>query len=214
LLKTVLDDLAGNRQTQTAAAPAPDHEAPAAKPNPVTQDRTNPSPAQRKAPASRTLAEALIAARNLPGADIPWLFLDENGEETDPRAQIERLMAEEERRARGAPQPAGAAADAGKGEGDRAGDGSRPLGHGELAALPDAARGGDMHLPDQTTNEGRRIHIEITPETTRSEVAPPSQGAGDWQRLEEQPVDRPPLDPGDRVVVGRYFKREAGGSPK
>ncbi len=214
MLKTVLDALAGNRQTETAAAPAPDREAPAAKANPDTPGRTPPILPPRSAPASRTLAEALIAARNLPGADIPWLFLDENGEETDPRAQIERLMAEEERRARGAPQPAGAAADAGKGEGDRAGDGTRPLGHGDLAALPDTAGGGDMRLPDQTTNEGRRIHIEVTPETARSEVAPPSQAAGDWRRLDEQPVDRPPLEPGDREVVGRYFKRQGGGSTK
>jgi hypothetical protein len=212
MLKSVLDAIAGNRPTETAAKP-PDREAPGPKANTDPQDHAPPASAQRKTPAPRTLAEALIAARKLPGADIPWLFLDENGEETDPRAQIERLMAEEERRARGTPQPAGAAADAGEGEGDRAGDGSRPLGKGAFAALPDAPGGGDMRLPDQPTNEGRRIHIEVTPETARSDVAPPSETAGGWRRLEEQPVDRAPLEPGDRDVVGRYFKRQAGGNP-
>jgi hypothetical protein len=212
MLKTVLDALAGNRQTETAAMPPAERAAPVPKANPDTQDRAPPAPS-RKAPASRTLTEALIAARNLPGADIPWLFLDENGEETDPRAQIERLLAEEERRARGTPQPAGAAADAGKGEGDRAGDGTRPLGRGDLAAPPDGPGGGDMRLPDQATNEGRRIRIEVTPDTARSDVAPPTGAAGDWRRLEEQPVERPPLESGDRDVVGRYFKRQAGGSP-
>jgi hypothetical protein len=214
MLKTVLDALAGNRQTETAVMPSPDREAPAPRPNSESQDRTPPSPSQRKAPASRTLTEALIAARKLPGADIPWLFLDENGEETDPRAQIERLLAEEERRARGTPQPAGAAADAGKGEGDRAGDGSRPLGRGDFAALPGNPAGDDMRLPDQAATEGRRIHIEVTPETTRSEVAPPSQAAGDWRRLDEQPVERPALESGDREVVGRYFKRQTEGGPR
>jgi hypothetical protein len=213
MLKSVLDAIAGNQPAETAAKPPPDREASEAKAKPDTRDQASPVPSPRKAPASRTLAEALIAARKLPGADIPWLFLDENGEETDPRAQIERLMAEEERRARGTPQPAGAAADAGKGEGDRAGDGSRPLGQGALAALPDGAGGGDMRLPDQAGNEGRRIRIEITPETARSDVVPPSQTEADWRRLKEQPVERPPLEPGDREVVGRYFGRQAGASP-
>ncbi len=213
MLKSVLNALASNQPAETAAKPPPDREASETKANPEKPDQASPAASPRKTSASRTLAEALIAARKLPGADIPWLFLDENGEETDPRAQIERLMADEERRARGTPQPAGAAADAGKGEGDRAGDGSRPLGHGVLPALPDGAGGDDMRLPDQTANEGRRIRIEITPDTARSNIAPPSEAAGDWRRLEEQPVERPPLEPGDREVVGRYFKRQAGASP-
>jgi hypothetical protein len=211
-LKTVLDALNGNRQTETAAMPPPDREAPAPKANPDTRNQATPGPSERKTPASRTLAEALIAARKLPGGNVPWLFLDENGEEADPRVQIEWLLAEEERRARGTPQPAGAAADAGKGEGDRAGDGSRPLGRSDFAALPDGAGGGDMRLPDQPANEGRRIRIEVAPETARSEVAPPSEAAGEWRRRDEEPVERPQLDPGDREVVGRYFKRGAGGS--
>jgi hypothetical protein len=212
MLKSVLDAVAGNRRTETAAMPPPDREAQVPKANSDKQDRASTVPPLRQAPTSRTLAEALIAARKLPGADVPWLFLDENGEETDPRAQIERLLAEEERRARGTPQPAGAAADAGKGEGDRAGDGSRPPGNGAFAALPDAPGGGDMRLPDQADNEGRRIRIEVTPDTARSNVAPPSETAGDWRRLDEQPVERPASGPGDREVVGRYFKRQAGGS--
>ena len=83
----------------------------------------------------------------------------------------------------------------------------------KFAALPDGPGGGDLHLPEQPANEGRRIRIEVTPDTARSEVAPPSEAAGDWRHLDEQPVERPPLEPGDREVVGRYFKRQAGSGP-
>jgi hypothetical protein len=212
LLRSALDEITGSRRS--AAAPARDQD-PAA-PKTAAADRSppgRPSLSQERRASSAPMPAEQIAAtvRRLAGADIPWLFVDEDGAEVDPRSQIERLMAEEERRARAAAQPAGAAADAGAGEGDRAGDGTRPLGSGQAAA-PGLATAGEMLLPDQPGNDGRSIRIELAPEAALSSVAPPVAGStGEWRRIQEQSVERPALAPGDRDVVGRYFKRGSGG---
>jgi hypothetical protein len=69
-----------------------------------------------------------------------------------------------------------------------------------------------MRLPDQPGNDGRSIRIELAPEAALSSVAPPVAGSnGEWRRVQEQSVERPALAPGDREVVGRYFKRGSGG---
>jgi hypothetical protein len=131
---------------------------------------------------------------------------DEYGDlETDLRTQKERAFAEQQRRMRAAVQAVGAAADAGAGEGDRAGNGARPLGN-DAATRTDLAPGSDMLLPDQTSNNGRRIRIELTPQTEPSDVAPTSAGGErNWRHIGEQPVARSAFDAGDRKAVGRYF---------
>jgi hypothetical protein len=131
---------------------------------------------------------------------------DEYGDlETDLRTQKERAFAEQQRRMRAAVQAVGAAADAGAGEGDRAGNGTRPLGN-DAPPRTDLAPGSDMLLPDQTGNNGRRIRIELTPQTELSDVAPPSAGGDrNWRHIREQPVARSAFDAGGRKAVGRYF---------
>ena len=121
-------------------------------------------------------------------------------------------MADEKRRARAAAQPAGAAANAGQGEGDRAGDGVQPLGRGNPAKSTDLAATEQMLLPDPERRDGGRIRIEIPPDATLSDVATPtSDASGGWRRIQEQPVERPALAAEGRRIVGRYFKRSTEG---
>jgi hypothetical protein len=131
---------------------------------------------------------------------------DEYGDpETDLRTQKERAFAEQQRRMRAAVQAVGAAADAGTGAGDRAGNATRPLGN-DAAIRTDLAPGSDLLLPDQTGNNGRRIRIELTPQTELSNVAPPSAGGDrNWRHIGEQPVARSAFDAEGRKAVGRYF---------
>jgi hypothetical protein len=93
LLRSALDDITGNRQGGAAATPDPNHDVREAAANLDPAGRPGP-PQERKASSRRTPSELIAAARKLPGADIPWLFVDEDGAEVDPRSQIERLMAE------------------------------------------------------------------------------------------------------------------------
>jgi len=130
----------------------------------------------------------------------------------DPRIEIERAVAAQQRRERAAVQSVGAARDAGRGEGDRAGDGTRPLGNGGLTTMTELTPGGELLLPDQAANDGRRIRLELPPDAALSGVAPPPAGtAADWKRGQEQVIDRPALAAEDRKVVGRYFTRSAEG---
>jgi hypothetical protein len=211
LLRSALDEITGGRQA--GAAPARDPDAPKT----TAADRNAPGPPsqpqERRTSGTPTAAERIAAAvRRLAGADIPWLFIDEDGAEVDARSQLERLMAEEERRARSATQPAGAAANAGRGEGDRAGDGVQPLGRGALAKTTDPAATEQMLLPDPQSREGGRIRIEIPPNAVLSDVADATSiASGGWRRVQEQSVERPTLEAEGRRIVGRYFKRSAGG---
>jgi hypothetical protein len=211
LLRSALDEIAGGRQA--GAAPARD---PAA-PKTTTVDRNPPGqpsqPQDRKASGTPTTAEQIAAAvRRLTGEDIPWIFVDEDGAEVDPRSQLERLMAEEERRARSATQSAGAAANASRGEGDQAGDGVQPLGRSAGAKRSDPAATEQMLLPDPQSREGGRIRIEIPPSAVLSDVAEATSiASGGWRRVQEQSVGRPTLEAEGRRIVGRYFKRSAGG---
>jgi len=210
LLRSALDEITGGRQA--GAAPVRDSPAPKA----ATADRNPPGrpsqPQDRKAGGTPTQAEQIAAAvRRLTGTDIPWLFVDEDGAEVDPRSQLERLMAEEERRARSA-QPAGAAANASRGEGDQAGDGVQPLGRGAVTKTTDPAATEQMLLPEPQSREGGRIRIEIPPNAVLSDVAEATSSAGGgWRRVQEQSVERPMLEAEGRRIVGRYFKRSAGG---
>jgi hypothetical protein len=131
---------------------------------------------------------------------------DEYGDlESDLRTQKERAFTEQQRSLRAAVQAVGAAADAGAGEGDRAGNGTRPLGN-DAPTRTDLAPGSDMLLPDRTGNNGRRIRIELTPQAELSDVAPPSAGGDrNWRHIGEQPVARSAFDARHRKAVGRYF---------
>jgi hypothetical protein len=209
LLRSALDEITGNRQAGKTPVRDTDSSVPEAA------DRGQPSrpsqPQERRASGARTPAEQMAAARRQLGADIPWIFVDEDGNEVDPRSQIERLVADEERRARAAAQPAGAAANAGVGEGDQAGDGVQPLGRGG-AKTSDLAATEQMLLPDPQGRDGGRIRIEIPPNAALSEVAGPSSDAsGGWRRVPEQSVEREALEAEGRRIVGRYFKRSSEG---
>jgi hypothetical protein len=213
LLRSAIEEITGSREAGGAAAADP--AAPATKTD--TADRSPPRPApapplERGAIGEPRSAEQIAAAlRRMAGGDIPWFFVDEDGAPVDPRSQLERLMAEEERRARAAAQPSGAAANAGRGDGDQAGDGVQPLGRGG-GKTPDLVAAAQMLLPEPQSVEGRRIRIEIPPNAALSEITAPTSASGDgWRRVQEQPVEHPTLEAEDRRVVGRYFKRSAGG---
>ena len=211
-LQAALRQLAGDRQ----AATQPNEPAPDPAPQSAGPTAAGAPPAQRmerQAATKSASAEQRAATRKLLGADIPWLFVDEDGAEVDPRSQIERLLAEEERRARAAMQPAGAATNAGEGEGDRAGDGSRPLGKGNAANSSTLAATEQMLLPDSERRDGGRIRIDLPPDASLSAVAPPTADTtGGWRPHQEHPVERPALAADGRRIVGRYFKRENTGN--
>lgn len=168
-----------------------------------------PGPGQEQRRASRPPPEGTRPPPP-PGAGV----LDDVDEyergEADPRAQVERAIAEQQRRLRGAAQSAGAAQDAGEGEGDRAGNGSRPLGNGTGTAKSLAA-GADMLLPEQQA-DGGRIRIEIPPDAVHTEVVspPPGGAGGEWRRIPEGPVERPAPTAEARRALGRYFARPDG----
>jgi hypothetical protein len=213
LLRSVLDEIAASHEAVAQATGDP--AAPAMKAG--IADRSPPGPPsseqRRRAGGEQKPAEDIAAAvRRLAGADIPWLFLDEDGAAVDPRSQLERLVAEDERRARAAAQPSGAAANAGRGDGDQAGDGVQPIGRGETKTLELVATE-QMLLPEPQSPEGRRVRIEIPPNAAPSEVAMPSSVVTEgWRPMQEQPVDHPALDAQDLKVVGRYFNRSTSGA--
>jgi hypothetical protein len=214
-LAAARDGIAGATPDQTAEPPQADDagNAPpgAAAENAVPDARSQSSPRPRRQAGVATPPLAQAAADRADARKDD----DEYGDlENDPRTQKERAFAERQRRIMAAAQAIGAAADAGAGEGDRAGKGTRPLGDG-VPARTDLGPGTDMLLPDQVGNEGRRIRIELTPRTALSDVAPPTAGGdGNWRRDGEQPVARSALDAQDRKVVGRYFMPPAESSPR
>jgi hypothetical protein len=209
LLAAARDDIAGLspdrppvlRQTDNAGATAPAAAEQTARH--ATPPASSPSRPRQARPGA-TIAPPLF--NGAPDQTDAQKDGDEYGNlETDLRTQKERAFAEQQRRMRTAAQAVGAAADAGAGEGDRAGNATRPLGN-DAPTRTDLAAGSDMLLPDRTGNNGRRIRIELTPQTDLSDVAPPS-AAGDrnWRHIGEQPVARSAFDARDRKVVGRYF---------
>jgi hypothetical protein len=207
LLAAARDDIAGVNPDRAPASRRPDHADPAAAElgkASASQPTSSASRPQRQARPDATIAPP--SPDRAPDQADARKDRDEYGDlEIDPRTQKERAFAEQQRRMRAAVQAVGAAADAGAGEGDRAGNGTRPLGN-DVATRTDLAPSADMLLPDQPGNDGRRIRIELTPQTTLSNVSPPAAvGDRHWRQIGEQPVARSVFDAGDRKVVGRYF---------
>jgi len=216
LLAAARDDITGLPRDRTAASRQADSDgaaAPGAEQAAPRAAMADPSPSRQQRQARPVDVAPPLSDRVTDDAGAQKEG-DEYGDlENDPRTQKERAFAEQQRRIRAAAQAVGAAADAGAGEGDRAGNGTRPLASG-APARTDLAPGADMLLPDQAGNDGRRIRLELTPQTTLSDVAPPAaSGDRNWRHTPEQPVARPALDARDRAVVGRYFKptAESGG---
>jgi hypothetical protein len=206
LLAAARDDIAGLSPDRSPVLRQPDN-AGATAPAAAEARRATPasSPSRpRQARPGATVAPPLF--NGAPDQTDAQKDGDEYGDlETDLRTQKERAFAEQQRRMRVAVQAVGAAADAGAGEGDRAGNAARPLGN-DAPTRTDLAAGSDMLLPDQPGNNGRRIRIELTPQTDLSDVAPPSAGGGrNWRQIGEQPVARSTFDARDRKAVGRYF---------
>jgi hypothetical protein len=209
LLAAAHDDIAGLSPDRPPAPHQPDNAGATAAAAAEQAARGAPPPASspprpRQARPGATVAPPL--SNGAPDRTDAQRDGDEYGDlETDLRTQKERAFAEQQRRVRAAVQAVGAAADAGAGEGDRAGNGTRPLGD-DVPARTDLAPGADLLLPDQAGNNGRRIRIELTPHTELSDVAPPSAGGDrNWRHIGEQPVARSAFDAGGRKAVGRYF---------
>jgi hypothetical protein len=216
LLAAAREEIAGTRPV-VAAMPHQGNDPDAAPPDAAAAQAV--ADAARPAPPRAThRLRPSAAATPLPGVAADRANAQEDGGdygdlENDPRTQKERAFAEQQRRLRAAAQAVGAAADAGAGEGDRAGNGTRPLGSGG-ASPTDLVPGAEMLLPDQAGNDGRRIRIEVPPQTALSNVTPPTMTEDhNWRRASEQPVSRQALDAQNRKVVGRYFARpvEGGG---
>jgi hypothetical protein len=209
-LAAALADIAGDRGATANAKAGED--APRADDAAAAVAKRAPTPAQspqRRTAGVQPPAEFAPADRRTAGRDTALKDLDDY-DVPDPRVEKERAFAEQQRRARAAAQSIGAARDAGQGDGDRAGEGTRPLGNG-ATALNELAPGAQMLLPDQAAGDGRHIRIELPPDTSISVVAPPQSGAGGaWRRLQEQAVEREALASADRQVVGRYFARPTG----
>ena len=211
-LQAALDDIAGNRQVGAAAPRQPNDGVGGGNVAKAERGQADQpaQPSERKTARGRAPPETATPDRRPVGGDDLLKDLDDY-DFVDPRTEKERAFADQQRRARAASQSAGAAKDAGFGDGDRAGDGTRPLGNGGSVA-PALAAKAEMLLPDQATNDGRRIRIELPPEAVISGVAPPTAGsAGKWRRAQEQAIERPTLAAEARKVVGRYFTRSAGG---
>jgi hypothetical protein len=210
-LQTALDDITGNRQARTAAPPEAASRDGAG--NVAAAERGQAGrpaqPSERKTASVGTPPPTAAPGRQ-PTLDDLLKDLDDY-DPVDPRVEKERAFADQQRRARAASQSVGAAQDAAQGDGDRAGDGTRPLGNGAAAAT-ELTPGVEMLLPDQTAANGGRIRIELPPETVRSGVAPPTAGAGgEWQRAREQAIARAMPGPEDRKVIGLYFSRPTEG---
>src|SRR5215831_2532076 len=212
-LQAALDDIAGSRQAGAAASHEFGSSAGLGNIAAAEQGQAGrpAQPSERKTGGGRTPSEAATPNARPASWDDLLKNLDDY-DPVDPRIEKERAFAEQQRRARAASQSAGAAQDAGQGDGDRAGDGTRPLGNGGATTSTELVPGAEMLLPDQAANNGRRIRIELAPDVVLSGVAPPTAGSGtEWQRVQEQAIERWAPDAESRKVVGRYFVRSAEG---
>jgi hypothetical protein len=209
-LQAALDDITGNRQAGTAAPPETDRRDGAGNVGAADRGQTGrpAHPSERKTASVGTPPQTAAPGRQ-PALDDLLKDLDDY-DPVDPRVEKERAFADQQRRARAASQSAGAAQDAAQGDGDRAGDGTRPLGNG--AAATELAPGVEMLLPGQLAANGARIRIELPPDVALTAVAPPTGGAGgEWQRAQEQAVARAMPGPEDRKAIERYFLRPGEG---
>ena len=210
-LEAALSDIAGNGDAAIASSRAGEE---ALRADNAVASAAERAPKAAQSPPRRTASvqppvELAPADRRAAGRGDALKDLDDYDVQ-DPRVEKERAFAEQQRRARAAAQSVGAAKDAGQGDGDRAGEGTRPLGNG-ATALNELAPVAQMLLPDQPAGNGRHIRIELPPEANLSDVAPPQLGGNAaWRRMQEQAVEREALAPADRAVVGRYFARPTG----
>jgi hypothetical protein len=213
-LQAALDDIAGNRHAEAAALRQPDDGVHAGNVAETARGQASPpaQPSERKAAGIRTGSKTATPNRQPSWEDL-LKDLDDY-DPVDPRIEKERAFADQQRRARAASQSAGAAQDAGQGDGDRAGEGTRPLGYGGSTALTELTPGAEMLLPDQPAPDGGRIRMELPPDVLLSGVAPPTAGSGtgaEWQRAREEAVARAAPSAEDRKILGRYFVRSGGG---
>jgi hypothetical protein len=218
LIQSVLNDVAGDRAVATG--PSARDAANTDAERKTTPGRGDGSldpvqPSQRKTPSQAASQPATPQSLPPGWASVLDNLDDYERVEADPRAQLERAIAEQQRRMHGAVQGAGAAQDAGQGEGDRAGNGSRPLGNGGRNLEKSSTEGGEMLLPDQPSN-GRLIRIEIPPQAVHAEVTPLRSGdvGSGWQRLAEDPVGHIAPTREQREALRHYFMRSAGGQGK
>ncbi|HMA74009.1 MAG TPA: hypothetical protein VKP67_21375 [Xanthobacteraceae bacterium] len=209
--QATLDEIAGARQAGAPAPSNPDGGGGDIAAAERGQARPPTHPSERKNTGGRTLPEKATPDRQSATWDDLLKDLDDY-DPVDPRIEKERAFAEQQRRARAASQALGAAQDAGRGDGDRAGDGTRPLGNGGATTSTELTPGVEMLLPDQGANGGRRIRIELPPDVVLSGVAPPTAAErGEWRRVQEEPIERTAPGAEGRRVIGRYFLRSAEG---
>jgi hypothetical protein len=210
-LQTALDDIIGNRQARAPAPPEAGGRDGVG--NVATAERGQTGrPGQPSERKTATVGTPPPTAVQGPQPTLDDLLKDlDDYDPVDPRVEKERAFADQQRRARAASQSVGAAQDAGQGDGDRAGDGTRLLGNGAAAAA-ELAPGVEMLLPDQAAANGGRIRIELPPEVALTAVAPPTAGAGGaWHRAREEAIVHAMPGPEDRKVIGRYFLRPPEG---
>lgn len=122
-------------------------------------------------------------------------------EERQDRLAMQRA----ENRAGG--QPVGAAQESNEGAGDLAGEGTQPLdGETQPGLDPAADQFEPVELPGGRLADGRRIRIEMQPETELSAMNDvPDADPTDWRRSREGRASGTLLGMMDRGVVSRYF---------
>ncbi|MCC6981942.1 MAG: hypothetical protein IT535_01610 [Bauldia sp.] len=101
--------------------------------------------------------------------------------------------------------PVGGAANAGKGEGDAAGQGVMPLAGEALAGMDAFGREETVALPLESGDSGRRIRIEVEPQAMPSAAGVAPAAPGTWRYVAAEAVSRQALGPEDRAIVSRYF---------
>ena len=103
--------------------------------------------------------------------------------------------------------PVGAAAQAGRGEGDMAGLGSQPLTGGEAPPLLGPEAGEEMILTADRTIAGNRVRIEAALPAEDGATAPRDDvhALRTSDRLTADVVSREPIGSAERPVVARYF---------
>ncbi len=136
--------------------------------------------------------------------DNGYDYIDPN----DVALQLERQRNDAARQGQAGGAPAGAAAEAGVGEGDAAGEGVQPLENGAVTTFGEPlAVVGEMVIGDPNQGDGQRIRMDMPPEGGDLALrAGDRNDGGGWRQLPEREVDRGLLPPQDRGVVQQYFR--------
>jgi len=111
--------------------------------------------------------------------------------------------------------PAGAAANAGEGEGDAIGGGTRDLADGTVTEFGEPiAKAGEMLLADVAQGDGRRIRLDAPPDAAALALAAGEiTNGGGWVRMAERDIARPSLPPELRQVLQAYFRTTGAETP-